>query len=369
MSDDLAQRASTTCSCIPNVGPFIVEAADPEARHRQSVAAATWRASPAVFNDNGAGVRGDLKAVVRAILLDPEARGAAKLDPGYGKLREPAQFVAGAARALDAHDRRRVLPRADRRDGPAGLHRAVGVQLLPARLRRSRHHRARARVRDPEHDAPRWPASNFVNTLAFAAAIAPDPTVFGATGTQLDWTPRAGAGRRSRGAGRPARPAADARHAVGRGEGRDRDRGHRGSRDRSADAGEDRVLPRRSPRRNTRWSADDDHGPSPPPRLRAAAPARSAARLALGVAPRLLDLICSLTAHAQTAPADYKALVCVFLFGGNDGNNLLVPPTPPATRNTPPCAARARASQITQSRAPADPAERISARRSACIPR
>jgi len=34
-----------------------------------------------------------------------------------------------------------------------------------------------------------------------------------------------------------------------------------------------------------------------------------------------------LQALAQTAPAadDYRALVCVFLFGGNDGNNLLVP--------------------------------------------
>jgi uncharacterized protein (DUF1501 family) len=31
-----------------------------------------------------------------------------------------------------------------------------------------------------------------------------------------------------------------------------------------------------------------------------------------------------ITAHAQTA-ADYKALVCVFLFGGNDANNLVVP--------------------------------------------
>jgi uncharacterized protein (DUF1501 family) len=37
-----------------------------------------------------------------------------------------------------------------------------------------------------------------------------------------------------------------------------------------------------------------------------------------------LDLL-SLTAYAQTAPADYKALVCVFLFGGNDGNNVLIP--------------------------------------------
>jgi hypothetical protein len=31
--------------------------------------------------------------------------------------------------------------------------------------------------------------ANFANTLAFSAAIAPDPTVFGATGTQIDWTP------------------------------------------------------------------------------------------------------------------------------------------------------------------------------------
>jgi uncharacterized protein (DUF1800 family) len=44
----------------------------------------------AVFNDNGSGVKGDLKAVVRAILLDAEARGDAALtDPAFGKLREP----------------------------------------------------------------------------------------------------------------------------------------------------------------------------------------------------------------------------------------------------------------------------------------
>lgn len=37
-----------------------------------------------------------------------------------------------------------------------------------------------------------------------------------------------------------------------------------------------------------------------------------------------LDLV-SLAAHAQTPAADYKALVCVFLFGGVDGNNIIVP--------------------------------------------
>jgi uncharacterized protein (DUF1501 family) len=34
-----------------------------------------------------------------------------------------------------------------------------------------------------------------------------------------------------------------------------------------------------------------------------------------------------MTARAQTSgsSSDYKALVCIFLFGGNDANNLLVP--------------------------------------------
>src|SRR2546430_10275518 len=38
---------------------------------------------------------------INAILTDPEARGAIKLDPGYGKLREPVLFMAAAARALN----------------------------------------------------------------------------------------------------------------------------------------------------------------------------------------------------------------------------------------------------------------------------
>ncbi len=44
----------------------------------------------AAFTNNGAGVRGDLKAVWTAILLDDEARNPARaVDPAYGKLREP----------------------------------------------------------------------------------------------------------------------------------------------------------------------------------------------------------------------------------------------------------------------------------------
>jgi uncharacterized protein (DUF1501 family) len=39
----------------------------------------------------------------------------------------------------------------------------------------------------------------------------------------------------------------------------------------------------------------------------------------------------SSTLSAQTVPGDdHKALVCLFLFGGNDGNNTLVPYDTPA---------------------------------------
>jgi hypothetical protein len=58
----------------------------------------------AVFNDNGAGTRGDLKAVVRAILLDPEARGNIKTAPRYGKLREPVQLITNLGRIFPARD-------------------------------------------------------------------------------------------------------------------------------------------------------------------------------------------------------------------------------------------------------------------------
>jgi uncharacterized protein (DUF1800 family) len=54
-----------------------------------------------VFN-GASGSRGDLKAVVRAILLDPEARGDQKIDASYGRLRHPAQFIVNVLRAFNA---------------------------------------------------------------------------------------------------------------------------------------------------------------------------------------------------------------------------------------------------------------------------
>jgi uncharacterized protein (DUF1800 family) len=57
----------------------------------------------AVWADNGRGVRGDLAAVLAAILLDREARETGHIeDPGWGKLREPMLRFAQWIRAFNA---------------------------------------------------------------------------------------------------------------------------------------------------------------------------------------------------------------------------------------------------------------------------
>lgn len=55
-----------------------------------------------VFNNNGNGVRGDLAALVKAILLDSEAREGHLNNPDFGKIREPVIRLAHMWRALDA---------------------------------------------------------------------------------------------------------------------------------------------------------------------------------------------------------------------------------------------------------------------------
>ena len=55
-----------------------------------------------VFNNNGSGIKGDLEAVVRAILLDPEARLAdAVAGNQFGKLKEPVLKFTSLMRAFD----------------------------------------------------------------------------------------------------------------------------------------------------------------------------------------------------------------------------------------------------------------------------
>lgn len=81
----------------PSVGPFIgrqliqhLVTSNPSQAYISRITA--------VFNSNGQGVRGDLGAVVRAILLDPEARSAPAAKAG--KLREPVLRVTHWIRAF-----------------------------------------------------------------------------------------------------------------------------------------------------------------------------------------------------------------------------------------------------------------------------
>jgi uncharacterized protein (DUF1800 family) len=56
----------------------------------------------AMFTNNGSGVRGDMKAVITEILLDPEARGDVKIDQNYGHLRDPLLLMTNLLRTLNA---------------------------------------------------------------------------------------------------------------------------------------------------------------------------------------------------------------------------------------------------------------------------
>jgi uncharacterized protein (DUF1800 family) len=84
----------------PNVPPFISKLLIQQLVTSNPTPAYVGRVA-AVFRDNGQGQRGDLKAVIRAILLDPEARGNVKTDPDYGKLREPVLFVTNVLRPFN----------------------------------------------------------------------------------------------------------------------------------------------------------------------------------------------------------------------------------------------------------------------------
>ncbi|HEX8490811.1 MAG TPA: DUF1800 family protein, partial [Chthoniobacterales bacterium] len=98
------QDLKTTLDTVfnhPNVGPFICRqliqrlvTGNPSPGYLYRVAS--------VFNDNGQGVRGDLQAVVRAILMDYDARGSAKTTQGAGHMREPVIRLTNLLRAFNA---------------------------------------------------------------------------------------------------------------------------------------------------------------------------------------------------------------------------------------------------------------------------
>jgi len=169
----------------PNVGPFVsrqmiqkLVTGDPSGQYVARVAQ--------VFNDNGSGIRGDMKAVVAAVLTDPEARGPVKLDPSYGKLREPVLLMTGMARAVGT-----------RTDGVYfGQQSSTLGQPLFYAPSVFNYYPPTYAVPGSTSIGPEFAIMNsstainrfnFTNSLAFGT-IAPLGTLPGATGTQPDWS-------------------------------------------------------------------------------------------------------------------------------------------------------------------------------------
>ena len=175
----------------PNVGPFL---------GRQLIQfLVTSNPSPAyvaritaVFNDDGTGMRGNLAAVVKAILLDRDARGNLVTDPRFGKLREPVVDVAAVLRALNA-----------RSDGeyPNYVAYLMGQPLFGASTVFNFYPPNYPLPRSGTLVAPQFgilntsTASarlNFISAVVYAPdglVFAPDPSVVGAIGTRVDLKP------------------------------------------------------------------------------------------------------------------------------------------------------------------------------------
>ena len=182
MSQDL-QFAHQNIFNHPNVGPFIgkqliqkLVTSDPTPGYVSRVTA--------VFNNNGVGQRGDLRAVVRAILTDVEARGALKIDAGYGKLVEPALFMTNLARSLNAQSDGVFFRGSSTALGqfvfyaPSVFNFYPFDYVIPGTT-----------LLGPEFGvqtaATAIARANFANSFIYSNSIAADATVYGATGTTI----------------------------------------------------------------------------------------------------------------------------------------------------------------------------------------
>ncbi len=137
-----------------------------------------------VFKNNGAGVRGDLKAVVRAILMDPEARGPGNPDPAFGTLREPVVAMTAAIRALNGITDGNRLPGAASNLGQNPLFPPTVFNYFPPDATIPG-----TATRAPEFaihtTASAVTRANTFYTLVYNG-YAPDPTIPNSTGTRLD---------------------------------------------------------------------------------------------------------------------------------------------------------------------------------------
>ena len=102
--EDISDTLDALCE-HPNIGPFISRlliqrftSSNPSPLYVNRVAAA--------WEDDGSGTKGNLKAVLNAILMDPEARNIAAKGDVSGKVREPFLRMVALVRAFTARNER-----------------------------------------------------------------------------------------------------------------------------------------------------------------------------------------------------------------------------------------------------------------------
>jgi uncharacterized protein (DUF1800 family) len=188
MEQDLADALDNIFK-HPNVGPFIgkqliqhLVTSNPSPGYVARVAA--------VFADNGKGVRGDLSAVVRAILTDREALKNPAAGGDFGHFREPALFITSTLRSLGGKSDG-VFPR----NISANMGEPIFSPETVFNFYPPNYEIAGTSTLAPElgidNAATALARANFINTLVMQGGVKPDPTVKGSIGTSVDLTPLA----------------------------------------------------------------------------------------------------------------------------------------------------------------------------------
>jgi len=170
----------------PNVGPFIghqliqhLVTSNPTPAYVARIAA--------VFANNGHGVRGDLGAVVRAILTDTEARGAAPATAVFGRLRDPALFITSTLRSLGGQSDGVLLRTASAAMGQPLFSPDTVFSFYPPTYLIPGTQTVAPQF-GIENTATALARDNFINTLIMQGGAAADPTVSGSTGTTVNLT-------------------------------------------------------------------------------------------------------------------------------------------------------------------------------------
>ena len=138
-------------------------------------------------------MRGNLAAVVRAILTDQEARGDQPASSAVERLREPALFITSTLRSLGGQSDGVYLRNASSAMGEPIFSPETVFNFYPPSYTLPG-----TQTLAPEfgiqNAATALARANFVNTLIMGSGVAADPTVSGSTGTTISLTPFAASG-------------------------------------------------------------------------------------------------------------------------------------------------------------------------------